>query len=79
MIYFIVHSACSQCIDLICDLGSVRAQALAALPTSAYDHVLQIVKIVQRENSFGRLLSVGMPTRLSHFVSAVMVKGIESH
>jgi hypothetical protein len=79
MIYFIVQSACSQCRDLICDFGSVRAQALAALPTYAYDHLLQIVKIVQRENSFGRLLSVGMPTRLSDFVSAVLEKGIESH
>jgi hypothetical protein len=79
MIYFIVQSACSQCIDLICDLESIGAQALAALPTYAYDHLLQIVMIVQRENSFGRLLSVGMPTRLSHFVSAVLVQGIESH
>jgi hypothetical protein len=39
LIYFIVQSACSQCIDLICDLESIGAQALAALPTYAYDHV----------------------------------------
>jgi hypothetical protein len=32
MIYFIVQSACSQCIGLICDLGSVRVQAPAEVP-----------------------------------------------